>query len=54
MRRTIQRELDDLLLSGTLNPGDRVRVDAVDGRLHLQPVSAGAAEQDNSGGQSPA
>ncbi|MGW5434389.1 ATP-dependent Clp protease ATP-binding subunit [Streptomyces sp. NPDC004059] len=58
LRRTIQRELDDrladLLLSGTLNPGDRVRVDAVDGRLDLQPVSAGAAEQDSSGGQSPA
>jgi ATP-dependent Clp protease ATP-binding subunit ClpC len=58
LRRTIQRELDDrladLLLSGTLTPGDRVRVGAVDGRLDLQPVSAGAAEQDSSGGQSPA
>ncbi|MCX4741734.1 ATP-dependent Clp protease ATP-binding subunit [Streptomyces antibioticus] len=37
LRRTIQREVDDrladLLLSGQLNPGDRARVDAVDGHI---------------------
>ncbi|MER6408684.1 AAA family ATPase [Streptomyces viridosporus] len=55
LRRTIQRELDDhladLLLTGTLNPGDRVHVDAADGHLDLQPVSVGTAEQDSNGGQ---
>ncbi len=39
MRRIIQREVDNqlshLLLSGRLNPGQRVRVDARDGALHF-------------------
>jgi len=40
LRRTIQREVDDrladMLLSGELNPGDRARVDAVDGALEVR------------------
>ncbi|MFD5568468.1 ATP-dependent Clp protease ATP-binding subunit [Streptomyces cadmiisoli] len=39
LRRTIQREVDDrladMLLSGDLKPGDRARVDAVDGALEV-------------------
>ncbi|MEU3340915.1 hypothetical protein [Streptomyces sp. NPDC006668] len=58
LRRTIQRELDDrladLLLSGTLTPGDGVRVNVVDGRIDLQPVSADTAAQDRGGAPSPA
>ncbi|MFI9611704.1 ATP-dependent Clp protease ATP-binding subunit [Streptomyces sp. NPDC052023] len=40
LRRTIQREVDDrladLLLSGELKPGDRARVDAVDGAVEVR------------------
>ncbi|MFD7436077.1 ATP-dependent Clp protease ATP-binding subunit [Streptomyces sp. NPDC059861] len=40
LRRTIQREVDDrladLLLSGDLKPGDRARVDAVDGVVEVR------------------
>ncbi|WP_243769493.1 hypothetical protein [Streptomyces cyanogenus] len=54
MQRELEDRLADLLLSGTLNPGDRVRVGAVDGRLDLQQVSAGTTEQDSNGGQSQA
>ncbi|MGW0315119.1 hypothetical protein [Streptomyces flavidovirens] len=48
LRRTIQRELDDrladMLLSGTLNPGETVRVDAADGHLNLQPLPSTGPE----------
>ncbi|MFC9855088.1 ATP-dependent Clp protease ATP-binding subunit [Streptomyces prasinus] len=50
LRRTIQRELDDrladLLLSGALEPGAGVRVDAVDGELDIRAVDGGAADGD--------
>jgi ATP-dependent Clp protease ATP-binding subunit ClpC len=42
LRRTIQREVDNrlsgLLLAGTLAPGSRVRVDARDGELVVEPA----------------
>ncbi|SDE01949.1 ATP-dependent Clp protease ATP-binding subunit [Streptomyces prasinopilosus] len=47
LRRTIQRELDDrladLLLSGALESGASVRVDAADGELDIRAVDGGAA-----------
>ncbi|HWX43717.1 MAG TPA: AAA family ATPase, partial [Solirubrobacteraceae bacterium] len=46
LRRVIQKQLTDRLavelLEGKLRPGDKVRVDAVDGRLTFQPIEAAA------------
>ncbi len=47
LRRVIQKQLTDRLalslLEGSLRPGDAIRVDAVDGGLTFEPVSAAAA-----------
>ncbi len=47
LRRVIQKQLTDrlalALLSGEIHSGDSVRVDAVDGELRLEPVSAESA-----------
>jgi ATP-dependent Clp protease ATP-binding subunit ClpB len=46
LRRVIQKQLTDRLalslLQGALRQGDRVRVDAVDGKLTFEPVAAAA------------
>src|SRR5438046_9634578 len=48
LRRTIQRlvenELSRMVLSGTVNEGDRVRVEPADGELRFE-VDYGAAEE---------
>jgi hypothetical protein len=48
LRRTIQRlvenELSCMVLGGSVNPGDRVRVDVLEGDLHFE-VESGAAEE---------
>ncbi len=45
LRRTIQRlvenELSRMVLAGTVEPGDRIRVDAVEGELHFDVESGG-------------
>jgi ATP-dependent Clp protease ATP-binding subunit ClpB len=47
LRRVIQKQLTDRLalslLEGSLRAGDAIRVDAAEGRLTFEPVSAGAA-----------
>jgi len=49
LRRTIQRlvenELSRMVLSGSVEPGDRVTVDVVEGDLHFD-VESGAAEEE--------
>jgi ATP-dependent Clp protease ATP-binding subunit ClpC len=48
LRRTIQRlvenELSRMVLEGSVQPGDRIRVDALEGELHFEVESGGASE----------
>ncbi|POX47868.1 ATP-dependent Clp protease ATP-binding subunit [Streptomyces sp. Ru72] len=57
LRRTIQTELDNrlsnMLLEGTLNPGDTVVVDVVDGELGLSLKAKAAAQEQGAPGGSP-
>ncbi|HMD51966.1 MAG TPA: type VI secretion system ATPase TssH, partial [Solirubrobacteraceae bacterium] len=50
LRRVIQKQLTDrlalALLSGEIHSGDSVRVDAVDGELALENVTADGAERE--------
>jgi ATP-dependent Clp protease ATP-binding subunit ClpC len=54
MRRIIQRDLDNqlsrMLLSGRLNPGQRVRVDVRDGALHFDVAERVGAGRDREHG----
>ncbi|MFF4211379.1 ATP-dependent Clp protease ATP-binding subunit [Streptomyces sp. NPDC001796] len=56
LRRTIQTELDNrlsnMLLDGTLNPGDTVVVDVVDGELSLSLQAKAAAQEQGAPGGS--
>ena len=56
LRRTLQRELDNqlsrLLLAGDLNPGDTVRVDIADGKLHFTTTSGTETDAQPPAGQS--
>ena len=49
-RRAIQRlledELSERLLAGEIEPGQRVRVDLRDGRLHVEATSEAAAPEE--------
>ncbi|MGR6974583.1 ATP-dependent Clp protease ATP-binding subunit [Streptomyces cynarae] len=57
LRRTIQTELDNrlsnMLLDGTLNPGDTVVVDVVDGELSLSLKTKEAPQEQGAAGGSP-
>ncbi|MFJ8357129.1 ATP-dependent Clp protease ATP-binding subunit [Streptomyces sp. NPDC093984] len=57
LRRTIQTELDNrlsnMLLDGTLNPGDTVVVDVVDGELSLSLKAEAAPQEQGARGGSP-
>jgi ATP-dependent Clp protease ATP-binding subunit ClpC len=48
LRRTIQRlvenELSRMVLDGSVQPGDRIRVDVLEGGLHFEVESGGASE----------
>jgi ATP-dependent Clp protease ATP-binding subunit ClpC len=49
LRRTIQRlvenELSRMVLAGTIEPGDRVRVDELEGELHFDVAAEGVSEE---------
>lgn len=44
IQRMVENELSRLVLGGKVDPGDRVRVDALEGELHFDVQPGGAAE----------